>query len=524
MKSKFILILMFIAVFASACSSNNGKALLVGTGNNETFTETFRYFWIQNVNGIQSYINRGLIKLDPDMKNVHPALAESYDVSNDGLTYTFTLHDGLKWHDGKELTAEDVKWSMETAIKVEMVVDSEFGLNAIKGYESFKTGKAGELEGVVYNGRTITIKLGDLNVAFLQKIAAFEILPKHILEDANLAKFQQDPYWLHPIGNGPYKIKEVRFGEYALLEAFEGFVGPQPKIKEVIYQQIPKSQIFPKIQAGELDYIGGLKSSVESVEEIDALPDYKAFVVPQIFNKFFTVNLKGSKRVQDIKVRQAFIHALDRKAIINETLEGKAQIMNSLIPPEFEEHNSSIKTYDYNPERTKQLLKEAGFDFNKPITIAYYSDDQASVDLLNTVAYYLGEVGVQTEIKLLTGDLLQLIYYAPEYDFLLAAYSGADPFGVLESVSGNSLMYKTIWEGFEGIETELQQLRKTLHMDERVALIKKIDRIHSERLYQLPLFHENVYNIVNVSRLKTAGIYGNEWYNYEKKLEEWELK
>ncbi|SEQ45425.1 peptide/nickel transport system substrate-binding protein [Virgibacillus subterraneus] len=546
------MMLLFSAILMSACSndekvtnetdsldnessndnSNDAKteasneALLVGDGNGEVFGETFRTFWVDNPNGIEYWINRGLLKRDADMKNVHEDLAAKYEVSDDELTYTFTLKDVVKWHDGEEFTAEDVKWSIETAIKFPTAVDTWYAFDAIKGYEAYKEGEVDNLEGVKIKGNTVSIELRYPYGMFLQKISNFDILPKHLLGDADIVKLQQDPYWKKPIGTGPYKITEVKFGEYAVLEAFEDYDGPEPNVKKVLYQRIPEGKVLPKIQAKELDYIGALRN-VDLVDQISKVPGYKVHKVPQIYNRYFMVNMKGSQKLEDIKVRQAILHAIDRKTIVEETFKGQAEVADGHVPPSFaDEHNKNIEKYEYDPDKAVELLEEAGFDFSQPLKIAYYYDNQETVDLMNIVAFYLEEIGVKTEISLLKGDLLELIYHQADYDIIYAALSQPDPASAIQSYSEGSLMFQTVWDGYQydQVFSLQEELAQTSDLEDRARLIKEIDKIQAESLYILPFYHMNVYAAVNESRLKTAGEYGNEWVDYKRHLENWQLK
>ena len=151
-----------------------------------------------------------LLLADATMTPSKGSLASDYELSDDGLTLVLTLKDGLKWHDGSALTAEDVKWSIEYALKItdlHAVFATTFA--SLDGAEAYKNGDADEISGITIDGNTITLKFAEVDPNVLLTFTQFAPLPKALLADVDPLQFQQASFWQKPIGSGPFKIKEV---------------------------------------------------------------------------------------------------------------------------------------------------------------------------------------------------------------------------------------------------------------------------------------------------------------------------
>jgi peptide/nickel transport system substrate-binding protein len=176
-----------------------------------------------------------LLVADGALNPTRGSMAESFNVTEDGLSATFTLKDGLTWQDGVPITAEDIAWSIETAIKVptiHAVVRNTF--SSIQGSAEFADGSADSVSGIAVDGNTITLTMAKLDPNLLMTFSQFAILPKHLLEDADPLQLQQDSFWQNPIGSGPFKIAEVQMNDFVRYVPFEGYHGGVAKIDEIV--------------------------------------------------------------------------------------------------------------------------------------------------------------------------------------------------------------------------------------------------------------------------------------------------
>ncbi|WP_417310985.1 ABC transporter substrate-binding protein [Devosia sp.] len=176
-----------------------------------------------------------ILEADGSLTPIGGEMADTYEISDDGLTFTFTLKDGLNWHDGEPITVDDVTWSIETAIKFPItnpVVAAT--LKKIEGAEAFLAGDAEHVSGLSTEGSTVTIDFASVDPNVLLTFSQFAPLPAKYFEDVDPINLQQATYWQKPIGSGPFMIDEVVMNDYTTLVPFEGYHKGTPKIEQII--------------------------------------------------------------------------------------------------------------------------------------------------------------------------------------------------------------------------------------------------------------------------------------------------
>lgn len=186
--------------------------------------------WVSN-----RYVFDTILEADGSLTPIGGELAETYEMLNDGMTFTFTLRDGLTWHDGSPLTAEDVKWSIETAAQfpiVHPVVATT--ISRIEGASAMMDGSADGISGVSIDGNTVTINFEVLDPNVLQTFTQFAPLPMAYFEGVDPLQLQQNEFWQMPIGSGPFMIEEARMNEFTTLVPFADYHGGVAKIDQII--------------------------------------------------------------------------------------------------------------------------------------------------------------------------------------------------------------------------------------------------------------------------------------------------
>ncbi|MCL6444584.1 MAG: ABC transporter substrate-binding protein [Alicyclobacillus sp.] len=491
--------------------------------------DMFEAAWFNYGDLPKTLIFRRLLMLDVHGQPTETDLAKSYKISSDGLTYTFTLRDNIKWQDGVKFTPEDVKWSLEMALKstsINPVFSDAF--SKIVGADAYVAGKSNDLQGVIIHGNTITIKLTQPVGDFLLVMAQWPPYPKHLLQNVDPAKLQFAPFWKKPIGDGPYMVTKVVPNNYAILKVFKGFYGPKPKIPEIELQTMTDDQVVPKALANQLDYAAVM--SLDEVKEILKDPAYKAYPVPILYDRFLMANItgpdgKGNKKIRDLRVREALLYAINRKAIADKLFPGQASVLNTLIPTDLPEYDKNAVQYNYDPAKAKKLLQEAHFDFSQPIMLQYYYTDPQTLNVIQAIKYYWEQIGVKVNTALMTGDLPQLIYQKRNYDFLYAGLSAMSFEEIYSLFDTDSPLGMEVFGGSKDKwDPLIENLRTASNPKQRTAAVHKLQEMESQFLWRLPLFSLKQYIVVNTSRLKTAGVYGNEWTNYDREFQKWELK
>ncbi len=467
---------------------------------------------------------RTLLLADSTLNAFTPDLAASYEVSEDGTVYTFVMKDGIKWSDGEALTADDVKYSIKTLLRVascNAIFTNAF--TVIKGAPAWRDGSADDLEGVVVDGNTITITLDSSYGAFLSVIAQFCIVPEHALEGVDALQLNNSPYWGNPVTSGAFKLEELSVGNYYTLVPNEHYEGTPWKITKIINYFVP--DYITAAQAGTIDYFN--TNAVDIINEVGKLDYMTMFPVDILFYRYFICNMKGvdgneNPVMQDVRVREAILYAIDRETLAESLFPGLADAVNSGVLNDYPEYNG--KVYEYNPEKARQLLEEANYDFNHTFRILYYYSDQNSIDFMEAIAYYLGEVGMKVETiqsQQGTTDLFQTRNYDVGYKGL-SAFSISEWYGEYQSTNAN---FKNIFGGDTQFDELATAIAAEANAEKRSEILKQLQELEQENLYKLPLFTigNNVFVNTDHVKLPEGMTFGNPWYIYDMGLANWEI-
>jgi peptide/nickel transport system substrate-binding protein len=477
-----------------------------------------------------------LLRLDSNLNPVYGDLAQSWNVSPDGMTYTFTLKNNIKWHDGVAFTADDVAFSLKTAMKspqVNAVIKS--AINNIRGAEAFTADSnrtaANDIEGIRINGNVLTITMAQPSGTFLLAMAQFNILPRHKIEGLNPINLNATTYYDWPIGTGPYRVKEFVPNDYALLEVFDDYFGPKPQIRQVKVTQMVENDFATRALANDIDYFQ--TNSLNIAQAAVRNPNYRAYYTDIYFIRYFQWNSRGIGGVdplRDIRVRRAIMHAIDRQALLDSLMPGQATLLNTKVPSSFDYANRNVYDLDYNPTKARQLLTEAGFNFNTTIRLAAYYSDQDTADLMDAVVYYLSQIGVRAEWRLLTGDLASQIYTNPEYHLIYAGLSAMAPeeaYNPFYSRTVATSSFANIFPAnYTGMDRLLEELWVTIDPNRRRSILMELQRIETdEMLWHIPMFALRNIQVFNTARVNLPSelVLSNEWSNYERYIEKWTL-
>jgi len=300
--------------------------------------------------GLMSYDNNGQLVKD---------LASDYKISEDGKVYEFTLKDNVFWHDDKPLTSEDVIFTIRT------IQNSD--------YKSPLRANWLEVETEMISEKSFRLRLKSPYNSFLEN-CTLKIIPKHIWENILPESFALSFYNLQPVGSGPYKFEELRqadtgFIKSLTLKSNQNYYEKMPSISEVSFKFFEKKEDL--IRAANRKEVDGFSSLyLNGDQNAPGGFSFYSFSTPRYFSVFF--NIAKSDIFSDKKVRQALNYATDKKEIIEKidfSLSKKYnvetfQIAGSPILPDFFGYNSPSKIYNFDIEKAKELLDEAGFKEN----------------------------------------------------------------------------------------------------------------------------------------------------------------
>lgn len=311
----------------------------------------------------------GLVCFGPDLK-LMPDIAERWDRSSDGTTYTFYLRQGVKFHNGKEVTANDFKYSIERACDPATGSQTaETYLGDIVGVKEKLSGRAGEINGIkVINNYTLQITIDAPKEYFLSKLAyptAF------VLDKSNVESDKE--WWKKPNGTGPFKLKEWQENKLITLERNGLYYLEPAKVSRVIYRLLGGVPMM-MYENNEIDVADVSLSDIERVLDPSNPLNKELSITPGFSLSYIGFN-SAKPPFDDAKVRQAFSYAVDKDKIIELVLKGVVGKAEGILPPSMPGYNEHIQGLDFNPERAKQLIAESEYGNVSglpPITLTHY--------------------------------------------------------------------------------------------------------------------------------------------------------
>lgn len=331
---------------------------------------------------ISDWIFSGLLKYDKDGKIV-PDIAKEY-YFEDNQTLVFKLRDGVKWHDGEKVTAQDVIFTFETITSPKIFTPYAQSYKFVEKIEKI-------------DDLTLRVKYKNPYFRALE-IWLVGLLPHHILKnekDLMSSKFNQEP-----IGTGPYTLKKLEISKKVELNAFRDYYDGEPKIKKLVFSFVPDANTeFLMLKSGELD-LGALRPI-----------QYKKQLDDSFKNMFDTHELIGRSysylgfnlvldKFKDKRVRDAINLALDRDEMINIMLFGYGKPLNGPFLPSAMGFNKSVEIPKQNIKLAKELLKECGYDEKNPFSFEIAtSTGGSSADVAQIIQYQLEKIGVKTTLK-----------------------------------------------------------------------------------------------------------------------------
>ncbi|MEP0520219.1 MAG: ABC transporter substrate-binding protein [Hyphomicrobiales bacterium] len=322
-----------------------------------TLDPAIGYDW-QNWSMIKSLFD-GLMDYEPGTTNLRPGLAESYEISDEGQTFTFKLRSGVKFHNGREMTADDVKYSLDRVTNPETQSPGAGFFGSIKGYDQMSDGSATSLEGVsVVDPMTVKIELSRPDATFLHVMALnfASIVAKEAVMEAG-ADFGKAP-----IGTGAFKLDEWTIGQKLVFAKNADYWREGLPYLDTITFEVGQEPIVAllRLQKGEVDIPGdGIPPA--KFQEVMADPEQKARVIEggQLHTGYITLNVKMPP-FDKVEVRKAVNMAINKERI-TQVINGRAVPATQPLPPSMPGYTDSYEGYPFDPEGAKTLLAEAGF-------------------------------------------------------------------------------------------------------------------------------------------------------------------
>jgi peptide/nickel transport system substrate-binding protein/oligopeptide transport system substrate-binding protein len=377
-------------------ASQGGDIVVTYKDDITTLDPAIGYDW-NNWSMIKSLFSR-LMDYAPGTPNPIPSLAESFTVSPDGLTYTFKLRKGVKFSNGREVVASDVKYSIERAVDPKTQGPGAGFFGAIKGSEDLTGGKATGLSGITTpDAGTVVFNLSRPDATFLHVMAInfASVVPKEAVEAAG------GDFGKKPVGSGTFILKEWTIGQRLVFEKNPNYyVKDVPHIDKFTVEvgQEPLVALL-RLQKGEVDIAGDGIPPAKFLEIKNSADGPKMIVDGEQLNTgYVTLNTK-IKPFDNVKVRQALNMAINKERITR-ILNGRATPANQPLPPLMPGYDKGFKGYAYDVAKAKELLAEAGFP-NGFETVLYSTNTDPQPRIAQAIQQDLAAVGVKAEVRAL---------------------------------------------------------------------------------------------------------------------------
>lgn len=453
---------------------------------------------VSNLNPLLETYKEGVIMLNPlydplfikDVDETRYYLAESYEVSEDGTVVTLKLKDGLKWHDGEAITADDVIFTLDVN------ADTNNG--------------AGNTNAVIINDQPVTYeKVDDLTVKITLPVASVSypdllgqvtLIPEHVFGgNTNIVGAEAN---MTGIGSGPYKLSEFVQDQYLVVEKNEDYYMGAPSIDKITFKIISDTAAQEvSLMNGEVNFME--LANAQAVEKYANDSNYNVVKYPEGRVNYLAVN-KFCSTFEDPKVVEAVFAALNKEEIIAGAYgEGMAEPANTIFSNVNTFYDSSIQGYEQDLEKAKQLVSEAGLE-GTTMTLYFNSERVYMKETAQIIQQQLKEVGINLDVIPLesTGFFEKVFGTDGDYEFYLNGYAASgDPDSV---VAG---MYDGTWGVNLAVSDEVLQLWKdarTVFTDEeRAEIYKQIQQQTKDEMTCYPIAYPN-YVFVTTANIKGA--------------------
>ncbi|SFG65343.1 peptide/nickel transport system substrate-binding protein [Desulfotomaculum arcticum] len=434
-----------------------------------------------------------LVEYKPENTEVRPALAKEWSVSEDGLVWTFKLRDDVKFHDGTPFNADAVVYNFNRWMKKDNPLNNgecKYWMYMFNGYDEDSIVKSCEKTG----DYEVKITLREPSAPFIQNIAMFSF---GIASPTALEKYGND-FFKNPVGTGPFKFVEWVPDDRIVLEKNNEYWGEKAKVDKAVFRSIPDNAArFLELQAGTIDMMDGINP--DDVAAAKSNENFQIILRPSMNIGYLSLNME-KEPFDNLKVRQAISHAINKQAIIDAFFAGLAKPAKNPMPPSLWGYNDDITDYEYDPAKAKALLAEAGFPdgfettlWAMPVPRPYMQQPQKIAEAIQAD---LAAVGIKAEIVSYEwGQYLEKAENG-EHDMVLLGWTGdnGDPDNFLyvlldkdNAVKGSSSNYSFYKN--DQVHDLFIKAQREMDQDKRADLYKQAQEIIHNDAPMVPLDH-----------------------------------
>jgi peptide/nickel transport system substrate-binding protein len=448
---------------------------------------------IKNGNGdifADEMLYNGIVRNDPNgTDKVVPGLAESWDVSKDGLTYTFHMRKGLKYSDGSPLTAEDVAWNLE------QFADPEVNISLAGVAAGMESAKATDAD-------TVVVKLEHPVAAFLYNLAIF---PAFIVDKEKLEK-EGPAFWKHPVGTGPFKLKEFQSGSHITFEKNPYFFEKgKPYIQTMRWNFVPNSNTrVLALKSGEAQLADGIPFAQVTSLQGESNLQIQEVELPQ---EILMVTNTKVKALNDVHVRRALSLAINREQLNEAVFRGTGTIPNSVIQNfELDASDQEVKPFEYNVAKAKEEMAASKFAKGFSVSLQYPAGSDYFKQMSLLIQSELKEIGVDVKLEELESAAVAEKWFEGEFEMTFPFVGTSSDVPVPDEYASFYALpaaeldaFKSFWTNKEA-EGLVEKFISSTNEAGRKAEWKKIQELFNEEMPSLnvmdfPLINGHQSNI-----------------------------
>ncbi len=439
-------------------------------------------------------------------------LAKDIKTSEDGKTVTFTLREGVKFHNGQDFTSADVKYTFDELFK------NESAYKAGAFYETINDEKKRYLESIeTPDPQTVVVKISRPAVKnqLLSNFVAVPIIPQGTINEQETK----------PSGTGPFKFVSFNQSQNTIdLEAFPNYFEGAPKVQKIRVKTVPDANsLQAELQSGGVD-IAPLPTNLspDTLISLGNLPNLKVEKFNGSNIQYLQFNTE-SKPLDNAKLRQAIAYAVDREKIIKELLSGQATIAYSILPAESWAYNAGTK-YSYDPAKAKQLLQESGYK-GEPLKYKFSAGSAATSQYAQVIQNSLKEIGLNVEIETLEGNVLRQQMAQGQYQMNTGIWIGGnqDPIFLKDLFSTGAIPGETVKccnrsrYSNEEVDELLEKAVNATDREQAKQYYSQVQEIVSRDVPMFPLWYPSNMAVIN-KRIGNVKIGASGSWNFVKDI------
>ncbi|MDB4897570.1 MAG: hypothetical protein JWN15_3832 [Firmicutes bacterium] len=482
---RVLVLMLFVASLGGtrAYGETNTKDVIIGLpGDIKNFNIAmgFNPSWFPST----MYFSR-LVTMDygPDFA-IRPDLATDWQVSDDGLTYTFHLHKNVKWHDGKPFTSDDVKYTFEATVQ-----NKGMALDIFSHVKSIDTP----------DPDTVVIHLKETFAPFLVQLAMYPrtpILPKHLYEGTDWAT---NPYNMKPVGTGPYKFEKSVPGQYFSFVRNDDYFGKKPAVERVILKVLPDVNVaVAQLRSGEIQALND-PPPLQLEKSLAADPNITVDEHPGPMVYFLSFNVTKPP-YNNTAVRTALAYAINREDLNQKVTQGIYKTATGTYEPSVKwAFNDQARLPDYDPKKANAMLDAAGFPVKDGTRFGLdlWISRATELNAAQVIKEQLKQVGVDVKITQLEDGLLRKELKSRKQDaYLYGNWWGPDP-SEWEQYTASTGTWNETGYANPRVDELFKLGLKTVDQNQRATYYKEIQEIVLKDMPRIPLFGSGPYSFAH---------------------------